>query len=275
MEYQELKAMLAAVRKRTDSVPEIGVVLGSGFSPVLGATDIGTIVPFSDIPNMPLATNRNHAGELVFAKVDGTDVVFLNGRIHLYEGYSPDETVAPERLLGMLGCKTVILTNAAGGVNRNFNVGDLMVIEDQISQFVPSPLVGANDDRIGPRFPDMSNVYDRELTDEIYEAGINSGLPVRRGVYIQFSGPQYETRAEIQMASMLGGDAVGMSTAIEAIALNHMGVKVVGLSLITNMACGITDKKLDDGEVIETANRSSKDCTSLLFKAIDIIHGHE
>ena len=275
MEYQELKAMLAAVRKRTGSVPEIGVVLGSGFSPVLRGTDIETIVPFSDIPNMPLATNRSHAGELVFAKVDDTDVVFLNGRIHLYEGYSPDETVAPERLLGMLGCKTVILTNAAGGVNRNYNVGDLMVIEDQISQFVPSPLVGQNEDRIGPRFPDMSNVYDMELSDAIYEEGIRSGLPVRKGVYIQFSGPQYETRAEIRMASMLGGDAVGMSTAIEAIALNHMGVKVVGLSLITNMACGITDKKLDDGEIIETANRSSKDCASLLFKAIDIIHGHE
>ncbi len=275
MEYQDFEKMVKAVKERIDFDPEIGVVLGSGFSVVLKDVDIIGRIPFSQIPGMPLATNKNHSGELVFASVNGKKVIFLNGRIHLYEGYSPSVTVTPQRLLGLLGCKTVILTNAAGGVNRNFKVGDLMVIQDHIVQFVPSPLIGKNIDELGPRFPDMSDVYNRELSDKIYEEGLKAGLPVQKGVYIQFTGPQYETRSEIKMASMLGADAVGMSTAIEAMALNHMGVKVVGISLVTNMACGITDNKLDDDEVIVAANRAEKDCASLLFKAIDIIHGHE
>ena len=195
----------------------------------------------------------------------------MQGRVHYYEGYEMSDVVLPTRLMGLLGAKTLILTNAAGGVNFDFRPGDLMMITDHITTAVPSPLIGPNLEELGPRFPDMSQVYKKELQEIIIEAAKNVKVPIQQGVYMQFTGPNYETPAEIRMCRTLGADAAGMSTACEAMAANHMGMKVCGISCITNLASGMSSQPLDHKEVQETADRVARDFKKLVTETIGLI----
>ncbi len=256
------------IRRITDFEPEIAVVLGSGLGEFAKQVDKVCEIKYSDIEGMPVSTAPNHEGKFVFGNIGNKRIAVMQGRVHLYEGYSPQEAVMPIRIMRALGAEKLILTNASGGINKNFKVGDFMVISDHISSFVPSPLIGQNDNQLGVRFPDMSNAYDKELKSIIIKTAKELSIPVKQGVYAQLTGPQFETPAEIKMLSSIGTDAVGMSTAIEAIAAVHCGFKVCGVSLIANLACGITDMPLTEEEVSNTANASSKQFEALLSGVI-------
>ena len=243
-----------AVTRRISFKPEIGIVLGSGLGGLVEVTEVAERLPYHEIPDFPKSTVDGHKGEYVFGRLGGKNVVLMNGRVHYYEGYSMEDVVLPVRLLSLLGAKKVILTNAAGGINPGFKPGTLMNISDHISSFVPSPLIGPND-ILGTRFPDMSEVYSKELQRKLHETAEKNGIELADGVYLQTTGPNYETPSEVRMYGLLGADAVGMSTACEAMALNHMEVEVCGISCITNMASGISAKPLSHSEVKETADR--------------------
>lgn len=266
--YEALKRAEAAVRGRTDFVPEVALVLGSGLGEYARNMEVKAEIPYSEIEGFPVSTVEGHDGRFLFGYVKQTPVVVMKGRIHYYEGYSMNQVVMPARLMGLLGAKKLMLTNAAGGVNMDFRPGDLMVIEDHISTHVPSPLIGPNIDELGFRFPDMSHVYDRELCGKIFDAADRLDIHLQRGVYVQCSGPNYETPAEIRMLRREGADAVGMSTVCEAIAAHHMGVRVCGISCITNMAAGILDQPLNHVEVQETADRVKEVFEKLVTEAI-------
>ena len=253
--YQKLLKCRDIIRSKTTFEPKVAIVLGSGLGNYAEKMEVVTEVPYSEIEGFPVSTVVGHDGRFLFGYIAGVSVVMMKGRVHYYEGYEMQDVVLPIRLMGMLGAKNLILTNAAGGVNMSFEPGDLMMIQDHISLFVPSPLKGANLDELGTRFPDMSNVYCKELQLIIEEVAKNQGIVIRKGVYAQCSGPNYETPAEIRMLRGLGVDAVGMSTVCEAMAANHMGMKVCGISCITNMAAGILDQPLDHQEVQEVAKQ--------------------
>jgi len=242
------------VRARTALRPAIGVVLGSGLGAFADALEDAVAVPFADIPHFPASTVVGHSGALVLGRSRGVPVAVMKGRVHFYEGYRLDEVVFPVRVLGRLGVKTLVLTNAAGAINPAFAPGDLMVIEDHVN-LLGNPLLGPNEEALGPRFPDMSEVYDRGLRDAAEAACQAASVRCHRGVYVSLTGPSYETPAEIRMFRTMGADAVGMSTVPEAIAARHMGMRVAGLSCLTNMAAGVTDRKLDHREVLETGER--------------------
>jgi purine-nucleoside phosphorylase len=244
----------AAVHARTSLRPEIGVVLGSGLGAFADALDQAAPVPFGEIPHFPAPTVAGHGGALVIGRSRGAPVAVLKGRVHFYEGYSLDQVVFPVRVLGRLGVKTLVLTNAAGAINPSFAAGDLMVIEDHLN-LLGNPLLGSNEEALGPRFPDMSEAYDRGLRDVTEAACRAASARCHRGVYVALTGPSYETPAEIRMLRTLGADAVGMSTVPEVIAARHVGMRVAGLSCLTNMAAGVTGKKLDHREVLETGER--------------------
>lgn len=235
--------------------PAVGMVLGSGLGDFADTLEDAVRVPFSQIPNFPLPTVPGHVGALVFGKKLGKEVVVLQGRIHFYEGLPQSEITLPIRVLAAIGVKTLILTNAAGGVNTSFSPGDLMLISDHINYSFSNPLIGPNLDDFGPRFPDVSDVYTAELRCAIKEAAASAGIRLQEGVYMMFSGPSYETPAEIRMARVLGADAVGMSTVPEALVAAHCGMRVAGISCITNMAAGVLPQKLSHAEVVETAAR--------------------
>lgn len=256
--------LLAHTRHR----PAIGMVLGSGLGDFADTLTEAERIPFSQIPNFPLPTVPGHAGAMVFGKKQGKEVVVLQGRIHFYEGLPQQEITLPIRVLAAIGVKTLILTNAAGGVNTAFTPGDLMLLEDHISAFVPSPLRGENLDALGTRFPDMSCVYDRHLRQAAEQAAESRGIALQKGVYLQWPGPNYESPAEIRMFRTLGADAVGMSTVCEAIAARHMGLRVCAVSCITNMACGILPQPLSHEEVQETASRVREKFESLILEMI-------
>lgn len=262
--YQKLLEAKEEIRKFTDFEPEIALVLGSGLGNYADKMKIVSKVFYKDIKGFPVSTVKGHDGAFIFGYIGDVKVVAMKGRVHYYEDYNMQDVVMPIRLMGLLGAKKLILTNAAGGVNLGFKPGDLMIITDHISAFVPSPLKGANLDELGTRFPDMSNVYNKELTQAIRETSKEINLPLQEGVYFQFQGPNYETPAEIRMIRALGGDAAGMSTACEAIAANHMGLKVCGITCITNMAAGILDQPLNHKEVQETANKVAKNFENLV-----------
>lgn len=263
-----LNNILGEIRKVTNFVPKIGVILGSGLGKF--AEDIRVIgtIPYSKLTGFPTPSVSGHSGKMVFGYVNKVPVVLMQGRVHYYEGYDIEEVVMPVRILGMMGAKVVMLTNSAGGINKNFYEGTLMVINDHISSFVPSPLIGPNIDEFGTRFPDMTNVYDSELKNLITNTARSLQIPVREGVYLQTTGPNYETPAEVRMYGMLGADAVGMSTAVEAMAARHMGLKVCGLSCITNMASGLSKKTLSHEEVKQTADSVSEKFRSLVWHSI-------
>ncbi len=255
--YEKLERCLSCVRERTEFVPKAAVVLGSGLGDYAGAIRTEAEVPYGEIEGFPVSTVPGHDGRFIFGWVDKTPVVCMKGRVHYYEGYDMADVVLPIRLMKLLGADTLLLTNAAGGINTDFRAGDLMLIKDHISVFVPNPLIGENIDPLGTRFPDMSQVYDRELQDQIKEKAAELGIPLREGVYAQLTGPSYESPAEIRMLRMLGCDAVGMSTVVEAIAARHCGLRVCGISCISNLAAGMSQKALDHKEVQEAADRAA------------------
>ncbi|HSE63608.1 MAG TPA: purine-nucleoside phosphorylase [Thermoanaerobaculia bacterium] len=253
---QRLEEAVRSIRKARGGAPRVGLVLGSGLGAFAERLRNRRVIPFRDIPNFPVSTGVvGHAGELVLGAVDRTPVVVLSGRVHFYEGRPMSDVVFPARVLARLGVGAVVLTNAAGGVRRTFKPGDLMLITDHINAFGTNPLIGPNDEAIGPRFPDMSRVYDAELRKLAKETARSLRIPLREGVYLGNSGPSYETPAEIRAYRSIGADAVGMSTVPEAIALNHAGVRVIGISTITNMAAGILAKPLDHSEVLATTKK--------------------
>ena len=253
--YDKVKQAADAVRSRIRAVPEIGVVLGSGLGDFANTLADAVSMPYSDLPHWPAARVVGHEGRLVVGTVRGHVVAALAGRCHLYEGLEGPTVTFPIRVLALLGMKTLILTNAAGGVNTGFSQGALMVIDDHINLMGTNPLAGTNDDRVGPRFPDMTEVYSSRLRKIADKAGRNIGLLLPHGIYVGVLGPSYETPAEIRYLRTIGADAVGMSTVLEAIAARHMGIEVLGISCITNMAAGVLPKPLDHAEVMETAKR--------------------
>lgn len=270
--YALLEKWVRAVREVTDFTPEIGIVLGSGLGDFARLVDRKAEVSYDSLPGFPVSTVAGHAGKLIFGYVRSVPVVVMQGRVHYYEGYSMEQVVAPIRLMGLLGAKKLLLTNAAGGVNTSFTPGDLMLITDHISAFVPSPLRGENPQELGPRFPDMSRVYDKEMGRAVLTAGEKLGESLQQGVYLQWQGPNYETPAEIRMFRTLGADAVGMSTVCEAIAARHMGLRVCAVSCITNMACGILPQPLSHEEVQQTADRVKDKFQALVLESLESFH---
>ena len=266
--YQKLETCLASVRKKTDFKPEVALILGSGLGDYADEIQIETTIDYTEIEGFPTSTVAGHKGRFVFGYVKNVPVVIMQGRVHYYEGYLMTDVVLPTRLMGMMGAKKLFLTNAAGGVNLNFKPGDFMMITDQISNFVPSPLIGPNEEMLGERFSDMSEIYRKDLCEIIRGAAADLQIPLQEGTYIQLSGPNFETPHEVKMCRILGGDAVGMSTACEAIAANHMGMKVCGISCISNLGCGMTDQPLSAEEVKETADRVAPLFKQLITESI-------
>lgn len=259
-----------------DFTPKLGLVLGSGLGGYASNMKVGLEIPYKDIPGFPVSTVPGHDGRYIFGWImtgeeAGVPIVVMKGRVHYYEGYTSQTVVMPIRIMGMLGIEALLLTNAAGGINLEFKPGDLMLITDQITGYVPSPLIGENIDELGTRFPDMSKIYDRELGQIARDIAGGMGLDLKEGVYLQFTGPQFETPAEIRAFRTLGASAVGMSTACEAIAARHMGLRVLGISCITNMASGILDQPLTHEEVQETADRVAENFQRLITGIITAI----
>lgn len=270
--YEKLMKCFECVQQKITFKPEIALILGSGLGDYADTMEVVETLDYHDIEGFPVSTVPGHKGRFVFGYAGGVPIVAMQGRVHFYEGYKPQDVVLPSRLMKLMGAKVLFLTNAAGGINRSFNAGDFMLITDQISMSVPSPLIGENIDELGVRFPDMSEVYSRRLRKIIENAAVTAGVPLRRGVYIQTTGPQYETPAEIRAYERLGADAVGMSTAIEAIAARHAGMEICGISCISNLAAGISVNPLTHAEVQETADRVAPLFKKLVTQAIKDIH---
>lgn len=270
--YEKLMKCFECVRQKITFKPEIALILGSGLGDYADTMEVVETLDYHDIEGFPVSTVPGHKGRFVFGYAGGVPIVAMQGRVHFYEGYKPQDVVLPIRLMKLMGAKVLFLTNAAGGINRSFNAGDFMLITDQISMSVPSPLIGENIDELGVRFPDMSEVYSRRLRKIIENAAVTAGVPLRKGVYIQTTGPQYETPAEIRAYERLGADAVGMSTAIEAIAARHAGMEICGISCISNLAAGISVNPLTHAEVQETADRVAPLFKKLVTQAIKDIH---
>lgn len=266
--YEKLCNCLNQIRKVTDFAPQIAIILGSGLGSFAEKINIEYTINYSDIEGFPVSTNKMHKGRFVFGYIKKIPVVAMEGRIHYYEGYSIDEVVMPVRLMKMLGAEKLIVTNAAGGIDSFFTPGNLMLITDHISSFVPSPLIGENIEELGTRFPDMTNVYDKHFAEVARNCAKDLSIDLKEGVYLQTTGPNYETPAEIEAYKALGANAVGMSTACETMAAVHCGMKVCGISCITNMASGITKQPLDDKEVGEIASTASDSFSKLLTKLI-------
>jgi purine-nucleoside phosphorylase len=253
--YEKLMKCYACFQEKINFTPKIALVLGSGLGDYADDIRVVDTLDYHDIDGFPVSTVTGHAGKYIFGYVGEVPVVCMQGRVHYYEGYSMSDVVLPIRLMKLMGAEVLFLTNAAGGINRDFHAGDFMMIRDQIASLVPSPLIGPNQEQLGVRFPDMSDIYDKTLRDIIKSTAASLDIPLQEGVYIQLTGPNYESPSEVKMCGILGADAVGMSTACEAIAANHMNMKICGISCISNLACGISDKPLSHKEVQETADR--------------------
>lgn len=269
--YEKLMRCYKTVKEKVDFQPKVALVLGSGLGDYADRMEIEAELDYHDIDGFPVSTIPGHKGRFVFGHVGEVPVVVMQGRVHYYEGYSIQDVVLPVRLMRMMGAEVLFLTNAAGGVNYDFRAGDLMMITDQISSFVPSPLIGPNMEELGVRFPDMSDVYDKELQNVIRATAKELNIPLQEGVYLQLTGPAYESPAEVRMCRILGADAVGMSTACEAVAANHMKMKICGISCISNLACGMTDQPLDHKEVQEAADRVAPLFRKLVTRSIQEI----
>ena len=266
--YERLVGYKEEIDRRIGFKPDVAIVLGSGLGDFAKNIQVEAVLDYSELEGFPVSTAPGHTGQFIFGTLEGVKVVCMKGRIHYYEGYDMSEVVLPLRLMHLLGAETVIITNAVGCMNENFGVGSFMAVRDCIASFVPSPLVGPNIDELGPRFPDMSEIYDRELVSKVLELGEKNGIEVHDGVFIQLTGPQYETASEIRMYKALGADCCGMSSAVEAIAANHMGMKVCGICCITNMSTGISKTKLSGEEVIEIANKVSGNFEKLVTELV-------
>ena len=266
--YDKIEDCLKSIRKVTDFVPKVAIVLGSGLGDYADGIEVVAEIDYSEIKGFPVSTVPGHAGKFIFGYVDSVPVVCMKGRVHYYEGYDISDVVLPTRLMHLLGAEILFLTNASGGINKSFSAGTLMMITDHISTFVPNPLIGPNLDKLGTRFPDMSHVYDEELQEKIRIAAKENGIDLREGVYIQFTGPSFESPAEIRMASVLGADAVGMSTVVEAIAANHCGMRICGVSCVCNLAAGISPTPLTHDEVQQAANDAAPKFKKLLTASV-------
>lgn len=270
--YERAEHAARVIRARTTLEPRIALVLGSGLGGFADEFDEAVGIPYEEIPGFMRSTAQGHAGRLVIGKVDEVPVLAMQGRVHYYEGYSLEEVTFPVRTFKLLGVKTLMLTNASGGINVELSQGTLMVISDHLNLMGDNPLRGPNDDRFGPRFPDMSTVYSPELQALVIEEAKAIGVGVRRGIYGALSGPSYETPAEIHLLRSLGADAVGMSTVPEAIVARHMGLEVLGISCITNMAAGITDEPINHEEVMATGDRVRETFAQLLRRVMTRVH---
>lgn len=266
--YEKLVKCYESVMEKIDFNPQVALVLGSGLGDYADQIDVAATLDYKDIEGFPVSTVPLHKGRFVFGYVEGVPVVIMQGRVHYYEGYPMTDVVLPTRLMKLMGAKVLFLTNASGGIKQGFHAGDFMLIKDHISSFVPSPLLGANIEELGTRFPDMSHVYDEDLQQIVKKAACDLGINLKEGVYVQLTGPAYETPAEINMCRMMGADAVGMSTACEAQAAKHMGMKVVGISCISNLAAGISPKPLTHAEITETADAVAPMFKQLLTETI-------
>ena len=266
--YEKLNHCLECVRKITDFVPKVGLVLGSGLGDFAKTIENPIVIPYKEIDGFPVSTVMGHEGNYIFGYVKGVPVVCMQGRVHYYEGYPVSDVVLPIRLMKLLGAEILFLTNASGGIADGFKAGDFMLIEDHVSLFAPNPLIGPNEDELGVRFPDMSKVYRNDLNYIITSVAQNFGIPLKKGVYVQLTGPSYESPAEIQLLKKLGISAVGMSTVVEAIAANHMGMKVCGISLISNLAAVISPTPLSHKEVKEAADKAAPLFVKLVSESI-------
>ena len=268
MTYNEIVNVYNSIKDRIPFTPSVGLILGSGLGAFAEKYESSAEIPYNEIEGFPVSTVEGHDGRFIFAKIHDVPVVMMKGRVHLYEGYSPEEVVLPIRVMKLMGIEKLVITNAAGGINTGFTPGTLMVIKDQITSFIPSPLIGKNIPEFETRFPDMSSVYDPALFETVIKTAARKQISVREGVYVQTTGPNYETPAEIRAFRTLGADAVGMSTAIEAMVANAMGIKVCGVSCISNMASGITSKPLTHKEISEVAARVSESFETLIDEVI-------
>lgn len=253
--YEKIEKAASFIKEKFHATPEIGLILGSGLGVLADEIENAVKIPYSEIPEFPVSTVEGHAGQLVLGELSGKKVVAMQGRFHYYEGYPMELVTFPVRVMKLLGVEKMIVTNAAGSVNESFVPGDLMLITDHINYTGTNPLIGPNDERFGPRFPDMSEAYSKQLRAKAQEIASSLQMDTKEGVYLGFSGPTYETPAEIRLARVMGGDAVGMSTVPEVIIARHSGIEVLGISCITNMAAGILDQPLSHEEVIETTEK--------------------
>ena len=268
---KQFKEAVKYLQKEYKHTPEAGIVLGSGLGNFTEEIEIEREIDYEDIPNFPVSTVEGHKGKLIFGILSGKRIVCMGGRFHYYEGYSPEEVVFPIRVLCMLGIKTLLLSNAAGGVNTSFNVGDLMIINDHIGMDIPNPLLGKNIDEFGPRFPDMSEAYKKELIIKAKDVAANLGIEVREGVYFCVTGPTYETPAEYKMIHILGGDAVGMSTVQECIVANHMGVPVFAMSVITDLGIREDHTKITHEEVLHFAKAAEPKLAAIFKELVAVL----
>lgn len=266
--YKKIREAVAAIQARAPFQPEIGVILGSGLGPIAAKIEDPIVIPYTEIPHFHGTSVEGHAGKMILGTFHGVKTVFLQGRFHLYEGYHMEEVAFPTRTICGLGIKTVVLTNASGGINTRYRPGDIMVIDDHLNLMGDNPLKGPNIAELGPRFPDMTEAYSKECRDIIDECAKELNIPLQHGTYVGLLGPTYETPAEVRMLRTLGGDAVGMSTVPETIAANHLGVRVCGLACITNLAAGMSETKLTHQEVVENSKASVERLDRLLSKVV-------
>ena len=270
-QYEKVMKCYEYYQSVTTFKPRAGLILGSGLGNYARNMRVECEIPYGDIPGFPVSTVEGHDGRFLLGYIGNVPVVVMKGRVHYYEGYSIEDVVLPVRLMKMMGIEVLFLTNASGGINRSFRVGDFMMITDQISNFVPSPLIGENVSELGTRFPDMTHIYDVELMELIRATAEEEKIQIQEGVYVQSSGPNFESPAEIRMFAAIGAEAVGMSTACEAIVARHAGVRVCGISCISNMACGITGEELSHLDVQAVANTRSEEFERLVTKIIEKI----
>lgn len=268
MEREHVLEAQKFIQEKLTVQPTIGLILGSGLGVLAEEITEAVSIPYAAIPNFPVSTVSGHKGQLVVGNLEGKQVIAMQGRFHFYEGYTMEQVTFPVLVMKALGVNQLFVTNAAGGINKNFEPGDLMVIEDHINNMGTNPLIGPNDDQIGDRFPDMSQAYDRELIAHAKESAKQLDLKIQTGVYVGNTGPSYETGAEVRMLRHLGGDAVGMSTVPEVIVANHAGLSVLGISCISNMAAGILDQPLNHQEVMETTSRVKQDFLTFVKKMV-------
>lgn len=266
--YQKALDCYESIKERIPFTPRVALVLGSGLGNYADSMEVKAEIDYSEIRDFPVSTVPGHAGKFIFGYVGEVPVVCMKGRVHYYEGYPISDVVLPARLMKMMGAEILFLTNASGGINPSFKAGDFMLIKDHISCFAPNPLIGANIDELGCRFPDMSKVYDEALQGKIRKAAKENEIPLQEGVYVQLTGPSFESPSEIKMLRTLGADAVGMSTVVEAVAANHMGMKICGISCVANLAAGMTDNPLTHEEVQEAADKAAPLFKKLITESI-------
>ena len=269
----QLKSAVEAIRSRTDFQPEVAIILGTGLGALAKELRVETAIPYADIANFPLSTVESHSGQLLFGTLGGKRVVAMQGRFHRYEGYSLQQIVLPVRAMFQLGAKTLIVSNACGGMNPLWSAGDIMLIDDHINLLGENPLVGPNLDELGPRFPDMSEAYDRQLQMLATRVAVEEKIPLRRGVYVAVSGPNLETRAEYRMLRTMGADVVGMSTVPEVIAARHMGMRVLGLSIITDECLPDALEVADISKIIAMAGKAEPNLTRLVVGVLENMTG--